>query len=611
MSETDDWVPGVHLGHVIALCVADGAAEEAIFRGTGPSLAAISRDGQRIDWQTFSALCENLALAVDEERLLRHAETATAEFRRLALMGRYVYSLEETYRYGFGSDGLITRHYPLQIFVDGVDSNRLIFHVRMPGGHSPLRAVDLILQGHLNALPGLLGYPRPQVGVTRTGRSTIFDVRFRGDRSLRARVTDLLNRVFNVRQLALELGTLHRQLIEQYRRAAAEEARIQQFQTLQQSSDARYRILADNIRDVIWTTDLDMKFTYVSPSVEKVLGFRPEEWEGLSLSDVLPERTSSYLTRHVSEQLLQLDQASDPRSERTIELEAYHRDGRLIPFEVRATFLFAEGERVVGIIGVARDITDRRHNDIARRKLERQVQVTQQLHSIGRLAGSMAHDFGILVDRILAHARRATLVAQVGAEAREELRIVEETASQASELTSRLLAFSRQQVMQPVTLDLNSLVREFDDLLQRLLAAGIRLRLAPAAQPLEVFADPGLLRQVLINLVLNARDAIGTEGTIDMVLGASDPARARKPGRFARLEVRDDGVGMGADVLEHVFEPFFSTKPSTENSGLGLSVALGIVEQHGGWIEVQSTPGAGSCFTVHLPLVDGAAPAAG
>jgi PAS domain S-box-containing protein len=277
------------------------------------------------------------------------------------------------------------------------------------------------------------------------------------------------------------------------------------------------------------------------------------------------------------------------------------------------------------VVGSCQDVTDRR-------RLEEQVRQAQKLEALGLLAGGVAHDFNNLLSAIIGGVELAREAVGEGSRAADDLEDARLAAVRAAQITGQLLAFSRKQVRRPRVLDLRATVRAAGRLLRRLLPESVALDLAPGTEPCVVRADPVQLEQVLMNLVLNARDAIlaaapppvslAARGTLHdaagvvtvetarVTLTADDPRGARPgaeplpAGEYAALLVRDSGVGIDAATLAHVFEPFFTTKGAGEGTGLGLATVLGIAAQNGGAVSAASAPGVGTTFTVLLPLVD-------
>jgi two-component system cell cycle sensor histidine kinase/response regulator CckA len=269
-------------------------------------------------------------------------------------------------------------------------------------------------------------------------------------------------------------------------------------------------------------------------------------------------------------------------------------------------YLVRDGQGLaVRLIGSMTDLTDRK-------RLEAQLRQSQKLEAVGRLAGGVAHDFNNLLQVIQSYGGFVAAELPPDAVARADIDEVLKAASRAQALTGQLLAFGRKQVLQPRLLDVNDTVTDVAGMLRRVIGEDIALLTDLCATLWPVHADPGQLTQVLMNLVVNARDAMPEGGTLRVstaavTLGRSD-ARARsglEPGQYVAVAVEDTGVGIDPAVLPQIFEPFFTTKGPGRGTGLGLATAHGIIEQSGGSITVDSTPGSGSRFTVLLPRAYG------
>jgi two-component system, cell cycle sensor histidine kinase and response regulator CckA len=257
-----------------------------------------------------------------------------------------------------------------------------------------------------------------------------------------------------------------------------------------------------------------------------------------------------------------------------------------------------------GLIGISRDITERK-------RLEAQFLQAQKMESVGQLAGGVAHDFNNLLTAINGYAELALMALPADAVVRDDLEQIVKSASRAATLTRQLLAFARKQIMDPYVLNLNALIVDVDKLLQRLIGENIELvaHLAPDLGLVKV--DPGQIEQVLVNLAVNARDAMldGGKLTIETHNVALEPDYAQQhigvtPGAYILVAISDTGTGMDAETRRRIFEPFFTTKEPGRGTGLGLATCYGIVKQHGGNIWAYSEPGHGTTFKMYLPRVD-------
>ena len=295
-----------------------------------------------------------------------------------------------------------------------------------------------------------------------------------------------------------------------------------------------------------------------------------------------------------------------------------HRDGHVVWGVVRARWIRGQdGEARFAVVHI-QDITERKQAELARAEVEAQLQWAQRMEVVGQLAGGVAHDFNNLLTVIGGNTALALEEPGLDQGLRDLLQEVQKAASSATSLTRQLLAFSRKQVIAPRVLDLNELVLHLQRMLQRLL--GEDLTLAAQLEPRlgRVRVDPGQVEQILVNLAVNARDAMTGGGRLTLATSNADvraeasASRAARavggglppPGAYVALAVTDTGSGMSADTLAHIFEPFFTTKGPGKGTGLGLAMVYGAVRQNEGYVEVESEPGRGTTFRIFLPRVD-------
>ncbi|AMY11337.1 Blue-light-activated protein [Luteitalea pratensis] len=290
---------------------------------------------------------------------------------------------------------------------------------------------------------------------------------------------------------------------------------------------------------------------------------------------------------------------------RRAEVVGEHRDGRDLSLEL--SLVPVPSSAGLSYSAFMRDLSERRDGEAKRASLEAQLRQSQKMEAIGKLAGGVAHDFNNLLTVI--QGQSALLEDQMLAadEVGPAARAIGEAADKAAELTRQLLAFSRRQVVQLTPTDVNELVADLGKLLRRLIGADIELHTVLAPGRVHINADAGMIEQVLMNLAVNARDAMPTGGSLVVstaIVHARPPRTATAapgPGQYARLTVRDSGLGIEADHLPHIFEPFYTTKDKARSTGLGLATVFGIVEQHRGWVEVRTKVGEGTQFDVYMP----------
>lgn len=362
-------------------------------------------------------------------------------------------------------------------------------------------------------------------------------------------------------------------------------------------SQERYRDLVETVSDWVWEIDADGRYTYASPKVRDLLGYAPEEVLGLTPFDLMPEAEAHRL-RAVFREI-----AAKRAPFGGIENVNRHKDGRLIVLETSGQPVFGPGGQFRGYRGMDRDISERKG-------LEAQLRQTQKLEAIGQLAGGVAHDFNNILAAVMMHVGILQQNPKFDADTRHALADIDAEAQRAANLTRQLLMFSRRSVLASSPLDLNTVVGNLLKMLNRLIGENVDLRFDRTSALPMVEADAGLMEQVLMNLVVNARDAMPRGGRIAIttsaieltVLDARDN-RDRRPGCFVCLTVSDTGCGMDEETLKQIFDPFFTTKEPGKGTGLGLSTVQGIVAQHKGWVEVKSEVGKGTTFQVFLPAV--------
>jgi PAS domain S-box-containing protein len=275
-------------------------------------------------------------------------------------------------------------------------------------------------------------------------------------------------------------------------------------------------------------------------------------------------------------------------------------------FDATATPLYNSGSAVLGCVEVLRDITERK-------RAEEQLRQAHKMEAIGQLAGGVAHDFNNLLMAIIGYSELLLARLREGDRLRKHIQEIKKAGERAAALTRQLLAFSRRQVLVPQVLDLNSVVSNVQKMLRRMIGEDIDLLTVPASDLGQVRADPGQVEQVIMNLAVNARDAMPEGGklTLETANVALEESYTRNhidvlPGRYVMLAVSDTGSGMDAETLSHIFEPFFTTKEEGKGTGLGLATVYGIAKQSGGHIEVSSEPGQGTTFRVYLPRIEAA-----
>ena len=410
---------------------------------------------------------------------------------------------------------------------------------------------------------------------------------------------DLLSAMASQSAISIEDAAIREQL-----RAARDELedRVSKRTAELGASEERYRRITETITDYMFTAKFDPNgrvATHHGPGSVAVTGYSPEEFA--TRPDLWVEMTVPEDREGV---LVQLTDLIAHRAARPVEHRIVRKDG--VVRLVRSTLVpqYGSDGALVAYDGLLQDVTERR-------VLEEQLAQAQKLQSIGRLAGGVAHDFNNLLTAILGNAELAMMDLPEEHPAREGVQEIIKAAERAASLTRQLLSFARKQMVVPVPLDLSAVVAGSIGMLRRLLGEDVEI-VADLDQRLDIVkADPGQVQQLLINLTVNARDAMPVGGrlvieTANVKVGDEFAAHPDAvPGRYVILAVTDTGVGMSQEVLSHLFEPFFTTKRQGEGTGLGLATCHGIVEQCGGHIWAHSEFGVGTTMTILLPVAEG------
>ena len=361
--------------------------------------------------------------------------------------------------------------------------------------------------------------------------------------------------------------------------------------------EERFRLLIENASDLINIVSPLGIMLYQSPSSERTLGYPSAEFLGRNIFELIHPDDLLKVADAMHRGLVH------PGTPIQVEYRCRRQDGAWLHFESvgKAIAPAAGGEAETWVLVNSRDMTESR-------KLGEQLRQSQKMEAIGRLSGGVAHDFNNLLTVIQGRVSILQTSGRLPAGLADSAQEIAQAAERAANLTRQLLAFSRQQVMQTRELDFNDTVANLTSMLQRVLGEDIRMQLDYAPEPLHVQADTGMMEQVLLNLVVNARDAMPGGGrlrieTLLIELSTAEAARHPKAsaGMFVGLRVTDSGEGIAPEILPRIFDPFFTTKDVGKGTGLGLATVYGIVEQHRGWVTVESEVGCGTTFHVFLP----------
>lgn len=367
--------------------------------------------------------------------------------------------------------------------------------------------------------------------------------------------------------------------------------------------EQKYKSLVEQLPAITYTVDFNepkFRTTYISPQVQELLGFSVEEW--LNEPDLWIKQLHPEDRDHVLAEVHRKDAAGESLD---IEYRVLARDGSVRWFSNKNTII-SEKNRPRLAHGIMFDITQQK-------KMETQLRQIQRMEAIGQMAGGMAHNFNNLLTSLIGHTELALNILDEDHPVHHDLLVIRKSATRAGELTRQLLAFTRNQHARPAVLNLSELLVEVEPILTQLVPSEFEFKVEPDPNLWGVKADPNQIEQILVNLVVNARDALSDGGQITVKTSNrrlseefSTGQHKIPPGGYVLLTVADTGSGIPESVRPHIFEPFFTTKEVGQGTGLGLSTCFGIVQQSQGFITVDSVEGQGTTFIIYLPRVDAA-----
>ena len=386
-----------------------------------------------------------------------------------------------------------------------------------------------------------------------------------------------------------------RKRIEEELRRVNEELDRRKSRELRDSQN-RLALIVDSSQDAIIGKNLDGIITHWNKGAESIYGYTAQEMIGRSITMLAPPERADEIP-------IILHKIRNGQRVEYFESVRVTKDKRKIDVSISVSPIYDADGRVVGASTIARNIT-------SQKKMEDQLRQSQKMEAVGRLAGGVAHDFNNLLGIVTACSE--LLRTRVDTESLEYIDNIREAAKRGSSLTRQLLSFSRRQPAQPQILDLNERLRDVTKLLRPLMGDDVEISLVPRSNSAIVEVDPGQLDQVVVNLAVNARDAMPRGGkliietsALDLDSGFVTEHPSMKAGRYVVLAVSDNGMGMDEMTRSHIFEPFFTTKETGKGTGLGLATVYGIVRQAGGNVWVYSEPGRGTTFKIYLPSADG------
>ncbi len=713
------------------LCAKRNIDPRRVTRDVPYSVAHLKDPSRFIDWQSYTTFISNVGRYLTEDELLTAGRNAwnSGDLRIYSYIGRLLFNVKDLYLEIFGALGALGKLYPCEVSVVHRGHRNLQILLTMNPDCTPSYTFHMMLAGQMIGLPASLGYPAAKVEVTHLENGASFDVSYGNQRGLLAPFRKAALWLFSARQTAKELTSTYESLLEKYRELREETQKLKLAEQKAQESEDRYRLIADNANDIIWTMDMSLAIQYISPSVRSITGYTEAEIKTLSLRNLLT-RDSISRARGLLEVIR--GRTGETGAHDKVELQLKHKDGHTLWVEIKSNII-RDANSVATFFGVARGISERKkiegelneqessyqaitdtaqdaiitldknnvitfanpasgrifgyqvseligkdatrimpealgdiqlreffseenseprsnvslkalrkdrtliavemsfasHQyrgeyfrtcfirdvsiriqiEVERKQLEQQLLASQKMESIGQLTGGIAHDFNNLLVAILGYTDLALTENAQEQDVQEYLEEIKLAGERAADMTQKLLAFSRRQIIEPELINANTLLQGLKLMINRLLPENIEVIFDLDDKNLIVMADSGQLEQVVINLVVNARDAMPSGGTLHIKSSLVSIARDftnqnpfARQGQYIAIGVSDTGTGMSEEISKHIFEPFYTTKPEGSGTGLGLSVVFGIIKQHDGFIDLESSVGKGTSFTIYLPF---------
>lgn len=435
-------------------------------------------------------------------------------------------------------------------------------------------------------------------------------------------VNSRLSEEMKIRQKAEEDLRAHRDRLEEV--VVERTLELRNTNARLAANEKKYRLMADNIIDMVWTADMSLHFTYISPSVTRIFGYTVDEAMSLPFDKWnTPDSFSSVLRIFKEQMELEKNGKADPESYVNVELEHIRKDGTVIPVEVTVSFLRNYEGKAIGIVGITRDISERIKALEENRRMHEQLAQAQKMEAIGTLVSGIAHDFNNILGGIIGSYDLLTrMLKDEKLQKRERvdkyLNLGMESSLRSAELIKQLLALSRKHEITLNPVDINDSIGHVIDICRNSLPKTVEIDYLPSDVPLIVMGDTIQIEQVFLNLCINASHAMTLMRGDNEKQGGVLKLRAHKiqsdyiikelypdcnsyDGTWVKVDVSDTGVGMDNETRKRIFEPFFSMKKQNEGSGLGLAISYNIIRQHRGLIHIYSEPGKGSSFSVYIP----------
>lgn len=587
------------------MCEERNLSPELLLENLPFTVEWLNNRNRKVDWGSYRTFLINIGNVFTKDEIVQISRDSFGrpELRILYLFARQVLTVRECYELGYGAiNGIVSKTFPFMRTIvrdTGVDTLRV--EVNWPEKFDVPDVMHYFFHGHLEEVPRLMGHKEANVTMSNFDGKVCFDVQYPVKGGFLAPLRRSISRLLFSKKVTQELyQSLQNEYVEL--EEALEKTRL---------SEDRFKLLAENVRDTIWTMNLDGTYTYISPSVIQLRGYSPEEvMSNNSPLSTKPEIEA--LLAHAAQQKLALEnaQTADLDRSRALEVQLLHRQGTLVDTEIVLTFLHDAHGKPQQILGVTRDITERKRAQQHEFELEQQLLQAQKLESLGTLAGGIAHDFNNILQFILGFTELANQQVTVNdKKLKKYLKEIAKGGRRAADLVEQILTFSRKEGVETQWQKLQPIVSDAIKFVRSSLPTTIQIEsdIDPECVPVNVNATQ--IHQVITNLCTNAAHAMEDKGGLlsvslqPLVLASEIEMLAGliSAGEYVQLCVTDTGCGIDSDNLNQVLDPFFTTKEAGKGTGLGLAMVYGIVGHLNGGLTIDSVSGEGTKVCVLLP----------